>query len=161
VSPALQHGPYVTPPVIKGCRVVCGVQGVVQLVGLSSGAIPWPVGERDGERPLVVYRGLARALRWESAAAIAAAWGVPVATVKAWQAVKIKEPPQHVGNGSGKRLWTPDEDAVVLGSTDFVRTAALLYRTVGAVKYRRYCLDPGQAKAADQMRKALRKKKRQ
>ena len=157
---ALQHGPYVTPPVIKGCRVVCGVQGVVQLVGLSSGAIPWPVGERDGERPLVVYRGLARALRWESAAAIAAAWGVPVATVKTWQSSGIKKLPRHSGNGSTKRVWTPDEDAVVLRTIDFDRTAAMLNRTVGAVKYRRYCLERGQAKAADRMRKPPRKKKR-
>ena len=110
---------------------------------------------------LVVYRGLARALRPESADAIAAAWGVPVSTVKDWQAIGIKKPARHIGNGSTKRVWTPEEDAVILRASDFVRTAALLNTTVGAVKYRRYCLDPGQAKAADQMRKAPRKKKRQ
>jgi hypothetical protein len=129
-APALKYGPYLTPPVIKGCRVVCGVRGVVRLVGLSEAPLPWPVGEKDGERSLVVYKGLASALRWESADAIAAAWGVPVATVKGWQAVKIKEPPRHVGSGNTTRLWTPDEDAVVLGATDFFRTAAMLNRTV-------------------------------
>jgi PAS domain-containing protein len=56
--------------------------------------------------------------------------------------------------------WMPEEDAAVLGATDLVRTAALLNRTVPAVKYRRYCLDRGQAKAADRMRKPARKKKR-
>jgi hypothetical protein len=156
----LQHGPYVTPPVIKGCHVVCGVRGVVTLVGLSSGAIPWPLGEKDGEQSLVVYKGLATALRWESVEAISAAWGVSVATVKRWQAVKIEKPPQHVGKGSAKRSWTPEEDAAVLGSTDLVRTAALLGRTVAAVKYRRYCLDRGQARAADRMRKAARKRRK-
>jgi hypothetical protein len=160
MSSPLLSGQYVTPPVVKGCRVVCGVRGVVRLVGLSSGPIPWPIGEKDGERSLVVYKGLASALRWESAEAVAAAWGVPVATVENWQAVKIEKPPQHVGKGSGKRTWTHEEDAAVLGATDFVRTAAMLGRTVAAVKYRRYCLDRGQAKAADRMRKPARKKRR-
>jgi hypothetical protein len=108
----------------------------------------------------VVCKGLARALRWESAEAVAEAWGVPVKTVRAWRAVKIKEPLPHVGNGSRKRSWTPDEDAVVLGATDFDKTAALINRTVAAVKYRRYCLDCGQGKAADRMRKPARKKRR-
>ena len=39
-----------------------------------------PIGERDGERALVVYRGRARALRTESADTVAEEWGVSVAS---------------------------------------------------------------------------------
>jgi hypothetical protein len=79
---ALQYGPYLTPLVVKGCRAVCGVRRVVRIVGLSTAPIPWPIAERDAQRALVVSSGLARALRSESAAAVAKAWGVPVETVK-------------------------------------------------------------------------------
>jgi hypothetical protein len=91
-TPALQYGPYGTPSVIPGCYVTCLFRGVVKLAGLSTAAIPWPIGEKDGERALVVYRGLARALTCKPAEGIAAAWGVPLDAVKQWQATLRPKP---------------------------------------------------------------------
>ena len=113
MSATLQHGPYLTPLIVKGARLVCGFRGVVRIVGLSMAPIPWPIGKRDGKRALVVYRGLARALRTESADAIAAPWGVPAAKVTEWQAAAIEKPSaRYVHNGSTKRVWTPEEDTM-------------------------------------------------
>jgi hypothetical protein len=163
VSPALQHGPYPTPLIVTGCRLVCGVRGVVRIVGLTTAPIPWPVGERDGERDLVVYRGLARALRSESAGAIATAWGVAVATVERWQKAieNSEDAPLSVHISPIKAVWTPADDAVVLRTPDAAKAAALLGRTVGAVKFRLILLREKRAKAADRMRKPPRKKRRQ
>jgi hypothetical protein len=158
-APALQHGPYVTPPVIKGCRVVCGVRGVVRLVGLSSGAIPWPVGERDGERALVVYRGLARALRSESAGDVAAAWGVPVTTVEEWQRA-IEDPPPDRDlrpTLNAARRWTPEDDKALLAEPDDAKAAKRLHRTVDAIKFHRWLLREKRA-IAKRLRNAKRKK---
>jgi hypothetical protein len=76
---------YVTPVYFLGARVICEIRGLVRIVGLSDGPMPWPIGEQDYKRELIVYRGLARALRTEGAAAIATAWGVPLETVETWQ----------------------------------------------------------------------------
>jgi hypothetical protein len=161
VFTALQHGPYVTPPVIKGCRVVCGVRGVMQLVGLSSGTIPWPVGERDGERALIVYRGLARAIRSESAGAVAAAGGVPVDNVEAWRQA-TEDPTQAIRAARGlSQRWTPEEDAALMVAADLASFAKQHGRTESACKYRHYVLRIKQAKVADRMRKPARKKRRQ
>jgi hypothetical protein len=53
---------------------------------VSAASTPWPIGEKDGQRALVVYRNLERAMRAnEDAEAIAAAWGVEIATVTEWR----------------------------------------------------------------------------
>jgi hypothetical protein len=162
-TPALHHGPYGTPSVIPGCYVTCLFRGVVKLVGLSSGAIPWPIGEKDGERALVVYRGLARALTCKPAEGIAAAWGVPLDAVKQWQATlrpkpERKPPPKRKLNND--RRWTAVDDNVVLSISDPKVAAQKVGRTPGAVRTRKPMLTAGFTKAADKMRKPRRKRRR-
>jgi hypothetical protein len=158
--PSLQHGPYLSPPVIKGCRVTCLVRGVVKLVGLSNAAIPWPVGEREGEQELVVYRGLARALQMESADAVAEAWGVPAAKIKAWQAAVEKHAKHVPGSNWKKRPWTLVENKALL-ATDNIRTFAKQHgRTVAACRYHRWVLRIKYPIAADRMQKPARKRRK-
>src|SRR5262245_65006866 len=88
-SEALRHlrfGPYVTPVVAAGVVVECEFRGLVQIVGMSTGPIPWPIGEREGERQLVVFKALARAVRHEDPRAVAAAWNVDLLVATAWKA---------------------------------------------------------------------------
>ena len=115
------------------------------------------------ERALIVYRGLARALRSESTETIAAAWDVPVARVDRWQEAieNSEDAPLSVHVSPIKAIWTPADDAVVMRTPDAAQAAALLGRTVGAVKFRRILLRENRAEAADRMRKPPRKKRRQ
>jgi hypothetical protein len=62
----LLFGPYRTPRFAYGSGVFCEVRGRVTVYGLSDGPIPWPVGKRGRAKALVVYKGLAKALRRES-----------------------------------------------------------------------------------------------
>src|SRR6266699_2227777 len=82
----LRFGPYVTPVCVVGAVVECEVRGLVTVVRASDGSIAWPVGERDGREELIVFKGLARAIRVESAEAVAAAWGVSVHAAEQWHA---------------------------------------------------------------------------
>src|SRR3954471_13508651 len=82
---SLRFGPYVTPVIATGVVVECEVRGLVTVIGVSNGPMVWPVGERDGERQLVVFKSLARALRQETPAAGGAAWGVDIATLHRWR----------------------------------------------------------------------------
>jgi hypothetical protein len=43
------------------------VRGIVTIVGLSDGPLSWPIGDLDGVRDFIVYRGLAKALGVEQA----------------------------------------------------------------------------------------------
>ena len=71
----LHFGPYRTPLFRLGQRVDDERRGQVRIVGVSDGRIPWPIGVARGSRSLVVYRGLARAVRREAAAAVMHWWG--------------------------------------------------------------------------------------
>jgi hypothetical protein len=53
--------------------------------GVRSGPIPWPVCKTDRRHALIVYAGLARAIRRESAQAVAHWWGVGMFTVWKWR----------------------------------------------------------------------------
>jgi hypothetical protein len=66
----------------------------VIVVGYSDGRIPWPIGRRKGTsaRGLVVYGGLAEALRRESNLAVAHWWGVDYQTVSHWRKALGVEP---------------------------------------------------------------------
>jgi hypothetical protein len=81
----LTAGPYVSPIAVPGVNVTCELRGMVKIVGLSSGPILWPIGLKDGERRLIIYKGLATALRNETAQAVARNWNIPLGTAKAWQ----------------------------------------------------------------------------
>jgi hypothetical protein len=65
-----------SPRVRVGRLVRRLIRGEVEVVGLHDAPIPWPLG-RTARRPaLIVYAGLARAIRRESAQAVAFWWGV-------------------------------------------------------------------------------------
>jgi hypothetical protein len=63
-------GTYRTPRFRYGRTVGCAVRGEVEVVGLHEAPIPWPVGKRGRAKALVVFRGLARAVRRESEVAV-------------------------------------------------------------------------------------------
>lgn len=81
----LLFGPYSHPAFGYGDEVQCQVRGAVEVVGLTDAPIPWPVGKRGRQRFIVVYHGLADAVRRESAQAVAHWWGVTPQTVGVWR----------------------------------------------------------------------------
>src|SRR5262245_46289590 len=78
-------GAYATPAFNYGDVVMCELRGEVTLVGLHEPPVPSPVGKRGRHRALVLYAGLADAVRRESAAAIIRWWGVRDQTVWRWR----------------------------------------------------------------------------
>src|SRR4051812_23905409 len=81
----LLNGPYAAPRCRPGKRLTCEVRGAVTVCGLSDGPIPWPVGKRGRAKALVVFAGLARAVRTESNLAVCHWWGVTAQTVSKWR----------------------------------------------------------------------------
>jgi hypothetical protein len=81
----LLFGPYQAPRCRVGRVVRCRVRGEVRIVGLSDAPIPWPVCKAGKWLVPVVYRGLAKAVRRESAQAVAHWWGIHRQTVWAWR----------------------------------------------------------------------------
>ena len=74
------------PPKFKyGNTVRCEVRGAVVVVGLSDAPVPWPVGIHGRAKSLVVFKGLAEAVRRESASAVCYWWGVSAQTVSKWR----------------------------------------------------------------------------
>jgi hypothetical protein len=72
----LVHGPYSTPAVRVGARMDGEFRGREVVVGgFSDGLIQWPTVKMKGRRSLVVFGDLARAVRVESAVAVAHHWG--------------------------------------------------------------------------------------
>jgi hypothetical protein len=63
----LLFGPYRTPVFKYGDVVICESRGQVEIVGLSGGRIPWPVGKRGPAKALVLCGALAKAVRLEAA----------------------------------------------------------------------------------------------
>jgi hypothetical protein len=75
-------GTYRTPRFRYGRKVLCEVRGEPVITCLSDAPIPSPIGRRGCERPsLVVYKGLARAIRRESEQAVCRWWGLCPTTV--------------------------------------------------------------------------------
>ena len=136
----LRFGPYVTPVVVPGAIVECEVRGLVNIVGLSNGPIPWPIGEQDGREEPIVFKSLARAVRQESPTAVAAAWGVNVALAERWKAAcgrpqkrkkqTVKTPPIP---------WKREDDDLLCRSS-LSEAARLTGRTLTAVRKRRRLL---------------------
>ncbi|MGD9646352.1 MAG: hypothetical protein AB7U73_11625 [Pirellulales bacterium] len=81
----LHFGPYRTPTYRYGKQVMDDVRGKVRIVGTSGGRFAWPVGQLGRCRSLVVYRGLAKAIRREAVQAVAYWWGVTPQTVTKWR----------------------------------------------------------------------------
>jgi hypothetical protein len=59
-------GTYRTPRFRYGRKGLCAVRGEVTIVGLTEAPIPWHIGKRGRGLLLVVFKGLAKALRSES-----------------------------------------------------------------------------------------------
>jgi hypothetical protein len=81
----LHFGPYRTPRFRYGQKVIDERRGEVRIVGTSAGRIPWPVGYGPGGRSLVLFKGLAKAVRREAAIAVMHWWGVGPAAVNKWR----------------------------------------------------------------------------
>jgi hypothetical protein len=61
--PRLHFGPYSTPRFRIGERVEDDRRGLVRIVKVSDGRIQWPIAKGPSGLSLVLYRGLARAVR--------------------------------------------------------------------------------------------------
>lgn len=84
--PELYFGPYRTPRYKRGSIVVDYSRGQVRVVGLSDARIPWPLGvSTTGAKSLVLYKGLASAVRKESSKAIQHWWKISEAPVTRWR----------------------------------------------------------------------------
>jgi hypothetical protein len=81
----LHFGPYRTPRFKYGQKVECLARGEVRIVKLSAARIPWPSGRTHIAESLVLYSGLARAVRRESNQAVAYWFGVTGQTVTKWR----------------------------------------------------------------------------
>jgi hypothetical protein len=81
----LLYGPYRTPRFRYGAVLMDEIRGEVVARGLTAARIPWPVGFRGKARGLVVYAGLAKAVRREAAIAVCHWWGVTPDTVSRWR----------------------------------------------------------------------------
>jgi hypothetical protein len=78
-------GTYKTPQFRYGRQVFCELRGWVTIVGLTEAPIPWPVGKRGRGKTLILYGDLEKAVRRESAVAVAHWWGVSPQTVTKWR----------------------------------------------------------------------------
>jgi hypothetical protein len=86
----LLFGPYQAPPLRRGDRAFCLVRDyAVVVIGWSDARIPWPrclpLDPPRRGRGLLIDDELARAIRHESATAVAYWWGVHVSTVLHWR----------------------------------------------------------------------------
>jgi hypothetical protein len=82
----LLFGPYGAPYVRKGDVVFCELRGEVVMCGMSGGRIAWPMARHKRGKPfLIVFAGLAEAIRRESNQAVANWWGIDPQTVSKYR----------------------------------------------------------------------------
>jgi hypothetical protein len=85
-APSLHSGSYRTPRFQMGAVVEDEVRGSVRIVKMTDAPLPWPIGKAaDGRLALVVYSGLARAVRRESGIAVCRWWGASWYHVNKWR----------------------------------------------------------------------------
>ena len=108
-------GTYRTPRFRIGQRVRCLVRGEVIITSITEAPIPWPIAKGGrGRHSLVVYKGLARAVRRESEQAICHWWGVRTTTVWKWRkalGVGIATP----GTSRLHRSYATSDPAIIEG----------------------------------------------
>jgi hypothetical protein len=108
-------GTYRTPRFRIGQRVRCLVRGGVIITGISDALLARPIAKGGrGRRSLVVYKGLARAVRRESEQAICPWWGVRTTTVWKWRkalGVGIATP----GTSRLHRAYAASDPAIIAG----------------------------------------------
>lgn len=79
-------GKYRAPRFRVGQRVRCRIRGEMIVTGMTDALILWPVGLHGrGRHSLIVYKGLAKAIRLESNQAVAHWWGIEPQTVTKWR----------------------------------------------------------------------------
>lgn len=82
----LHFGPFRTPRFRIGAVIEDEFRGPVKMVKLTDAPIPWPIGKAaDGRLALVVYGGLAKAVRRESGVAVCRWWGASWYYVNKWR----------------------------------------------------------------------------
>jgi hypothetical protein len=88
-APALIAGPYQPPACEVGSSLTCkrfGRQIVAGFTRPGAPGIPWPFAARQGGNPPLILCGdLVKAVRTETAAAVAHYWGVSRFTVHDWR----------------------------------------------------------------------------
>ena len=82
--PKLLGEPYAPPPCREGAWVMDELHGLVHVNGFSDGRLSWPTRKRPrgGARALMLTEDLVRAIRLESAVAVAYWWGISTKTVR-------------------------------------------------------------------------------
>src|SRR6266446_3512719 len=99
----LYFGPY-EPPSEEGF-LFCEIKGLVKVGRWSDGLIPWPrCGERGRAHSLILCDDLVRAVKKESAQAVAYHWGVSIGTVVRWRRA-LGVPMLNAGTRRLLRLW--------------------------------------------------------
>lgn len=87
-APALIAGPYNPPACEPGSKLTCARFGRQTVGGFTAAPIPWPYAARiGGKPPLILCGDLVRAIRTETAAAVAHHWGVDRSVVHDWRQV--------------------------------------------------------------------------
>lgn len=84
----LRFGPYKSPRFRYGTTVACKVRGECDIYELPDALIPWPMGRPHGARggnSLIVYRGLAKAVRKEAGIVVEHWWGAGHSSVAKWR----------------------------------------------------------------------------
>ena len=118
---ALHFGPYHAPPFNYGDVVMDEVRGEVTVVKLSDGKIPWPIGKLRQGRSLIVYGGLADAIRRESNQAVCHWWGITPQTVTKWRKALEVDP---LNAGSRELFVRYGREERVLDALPLARVAA-------------------------------------
>jgi hypothetical protein len=126
-------GTYRTPRVRVGAVLRCEARGFdVVVTRYRAGPIRWPIGRRHGENRggsgLIVFAGLAEAVRREAVQAVARAWGVTRQQVSEWRrgmgvgpspaerssrSNAARERVRTQGRLPKGRPWSPADDAAV------------------------------------------------
>lgn len=86
LKPALVGGPYRAPDCKAGDQVEDLSLGPVEVAGFTDGPLPWPCRRQRGAATPLLTDELARAVRTESAYAVAYWWDVSRSKVGQWRA---------------------------------------------------------------------------
>jgi hypothetical protein len=107
-------GTYRTHRFRIGQRVCCQVRGEVIITGMTDAPIPWPIGRLRQGRALVVYKGLAKAIRRESNQAVCHSWGVTPQTVSKWRKI-LSVPRATPGTSRLHRTYAASDPVIIEG----------------------------------------------
>src|SRR5262245_7833747 len=118
-TPPALLGSYARPALRPGDVATCAIRGEVEVVRHSDAPIPWPVGRclsRGRQRFLILCGDLVKAVKRESALAVARWWGVGSGTVWRWR--------QALGVGATTEGTTRLRSEVHAGHLEAAREAA-------------------------------------